>query len=242
MRTALQWMLSLLFNIHMYVAMLVVGIVYLPYAILCPEGAGVAALHYCKYIRASLALICGLKIEYRGTPPLGEVLVAAKHQSFLDVMMIYAAVPRGRFIMKSELRYAPILGWYGLRMGCIPVVRGKRAGAITKMLADVKSGKALPGQLIIYPQGTRVAPGASAPYKVGTALLYQQMQQPCYPVATNIGMFWPKLGVMRKRGTAVVTFLEPIQPGLNNADFMARLEQEIETHSNALMRAAGLKI
>jgi len=242
MRTALQWLLSLLFNIHMYAAMLVFGIVYLPYAILRPEGAGTAALHYCKYIRASLALICGLKIEYRGTPPLGEVLVAAKHQSFLDVMMIYAAVPRGRFIMKSELRYAPILGWYALAMGCIPVVRGKRAGAITKMLADVKSGKALPGQLIIYPQGTRVAPGASAPYKVGTALLYQQMQQPCYPVATNIGMFWPKLGVMRKRGTAVVAFLDPIQAGLNSADFIALLEQEIETHSNALMRAAGLKI
>ncbi len=242
MRTALQWLLSLLFNIQMYVAMLVVGIVYLPYALLRPEGAGVAALHYCKYIRASLALICGLKIEYRGTPPVDQVLVAAKHQSFLDVMMIYAAMPRGRFIMKSELRYAPVLGWYGLRMGCVPVERGKRAGAITKMLADVRAGKALPGQLIIYPQGTRVAPGVSAPYKVGTALLYQQMGTPCYPVATNIGMFWPKLGVMRHRGTAVVDFLEPIPQGLSNADFMARLEGDIETSSNALMRAAGLRI
>ncbi len=242
MRTALQWLLSLLFNIQMYVAMLVVGIVYLPYALLRPEGAGVAALHYCKYVRASLALICGLKIEYRGTPPVDQVLVAAKHQSFLDVMMIYAAMPRGRFIMKSELRYAPVLGWYGLRMGCVPVERGKRAGAITKMLAEVRAGKALPGQLIIYPQGTRVAPGVSLPYKVGTALLYQQMGTACYPVATNIGMFWPKLGVMRKRGTAVVDFLEPIQQGLSNADFMARLERDIETGSNALMRAAGLHI
>jgi 1-acyl-sn-glycerol-3-phosphate acyltransferase len=242
MRTALQWLLSLLFNIQMYLAMLVVGIVYLPYAILRPEGAGVAALHYCKYIRASLAVICGLKIEYRGTPPVGEVLVAAKHQSFLDVMMIYAALPRGRFIMKSELRYAPVLGWYGLRMGCVPVQRGKRAGAITKMLADEKSGKSLPVQLIIYPQGTRVAPGDQRPYKMGTALLYQQMEQPCYPVATNIGMFWPKLAVMRKRGTAVVEFLPPIQPGLNNAEFMELLEQQIETQSNALMRAAGLAV
>lgn len=242
MRTALQWLMSLLFNIHMYLAMLVVGIVYFPYALLRPEGAGVAALHYCKYIRASLAVICGLKIEYRGTPPTGQVLVAAKHQSFLDVMMIYAALPRGRFIMKAELRFAPVLGWYGLRMGCVPVQRGKRAGAITKMLAEVQAGKSLPGQLIIYPQGTRVAPGVVAPYKVGTALLYQQMGTPCYPVATNIGMFWPKLGVMRKRGTAVVEFLHPIQPGLNNADFMARLETDIETRSNALMRAAGLNI
>lgn len=240
MRHALQWLLSLAFNIHMYLAMLVVGIVYLPFALVRPEGAGVAALHYCKYIRASLAVICGLRIEYRGTPPIGEVLVAAKHQSFLDVMMIYAALPRGRFIMKSELRYAPIVGWYALRMGCVPVQRGKRAGAITKMLSEVKAGKALPGQLIIYPQGTRVTPGHTAPYKVGTALLYQQMGQPCHPVATNIGMFWPKLGVMRKRGTAVVEFLDPIQQGLKNADFMAQLELRIETRSNMLMQAAGL--
>lgn len=235
MRHAVQWLLSLIFNIQMYLAMLVFGLVYLPYAIWRPQGAGVAAVQYCKYIRWSLARICGLHIEYRGTPPQGQVLVAAKHQSFLDVMAIYAELPRGRFIMKSELRFAPILGWYALKMGCVPVVRGKRAGAISKMLADVKSGKSLPGQLVIYPQGTRIAPGVSAPYKVGTAALYHQMQTPCHPIATNIGLFWPKLGIMRRRGTAVVEFLDPIQPGLSNADFMARLEHDIESRSNALM-------
>jgi 1-acyl-sn-glycerol-3-phosphate acyltransferase len=237
-----QWLLSLLFNIQMYIALFVVGIVYLPYALLRPEGAGVAAVHYCRWVRWSLAKICGLHIEYRGTPPTGEVLVAAKHQSFLDVMMIYGAMPRGRFIMKSELRFAPVVGWYGLKMGCVPVERGKRAGAISKMLADVKSGKALPGQLIIYPQGTRVAPGEVRPYKVGPALLYSQMGQACHPVAINIGVFWPKFGVMRKRGTAVVQFLDPIQPGLSNSAFMAKLEAEIEGHSNALMREAGFAV
>ena len=234
MRHAVQWLLSLIFNIQMYVAMLVFGLVYLPYAIWRPEGAATAARHYCKYIRWSLACLCGLHIEIRGTPPKGQVLVAAKHQSFLDVMAIYAEMPRGRFIMKSELRFAPILGWYAVRLGCIPVVRGKRAGAINKMLADVKSGRDMPGQLNIYPLGTRIAPGVSAPYKVGTAALYQQMQVPCHPVATNIGLFWPKLGILRRRGTAIVDFLDPIGPGLGNAAFMARLEQDIETRSNAL--------
>ena len=88
--------------------------------------------------------------------------------------------------------------------------RGKRGAAIAKMKADVAAGAAEPGQLIIYPQGTRVAPGETLPYKVGTGLLYEQLGQPCYPVATNVGVFWPKRGILRKPGLAVVEFLPAI--------------------------------
>jgi 1-acyl-sn-glycerol-3-phosphate acyltransferase len=109
------------------------------------------------------------------------------------------------------------------------------------MKADVARGTAEPGQLIIYPQGTRVAPGVTKPYKVGTGLLYDQLGQPCYPVATNVGVFWPKRGILRKPGLAVVEFLPPIAPGLKVQDFMARLETDVETHSNRLMAEAGLK-
>ena len=104
-----------------------------------------------------------------------------------------------------------------------------------------QQGAAEPGQLIIYPQGTRVAPGATQPYKVGTGLLYEQLGQPCYPVATNVGVFWPKRGILRKPGLAVVEFLPPIAPGLPVPEFMARLEAEVETHSNRLMAEAGFK-
>ena len=120
------------------------------------------------------------------------------------------------------------------RIGCVPVDRGKRGAAISKMLSDVKAGAALPGQLIIYPQGTRTAPGEYRPYKKGTGALYHQLGQPCVPVATNIGMFWPKRGVYRKPGVAVVEYLDPIAPGMETADFMAHLEEVIETASNAL--------
>jgi 1-acyl-sn-glycerol-3-phosphate acyltransferase len=109
------------------------------------------------------------------------------------------------------------------------------------MKADVAAGAADPGQLIIYPQGTRVAPGVARPYKVGTGLLYEQLGQPCVPVATNVGVFWPKRGILRKPGLAVVEFLPPIAPGLPVADFMARLEEEVETHSNRLMAEAGFR-
>lgn len=234
MSYAIQWVRSLIFNGLMYLAMPIVGLIYLPWAIASPNGATAACHKYCDVVMWLARVLIGLRIEYRGTPPTDEVMIAAKHQSFLDVMAIYNAVPRGKFVMKSILKYAPVIGWFGLRIGCVPVDRGKRGAAIIKMLADVKAGAALPGQLIIYPQGTRVAPGERKPYKKGTGALYQELGQPCVPVATNIGMFWPKRGVHRRPGTAVVEFLDPIAPGLDTGEFMARIEKEIESRSNAL--------
>ena len=98
------------------------------------------------------------------------------------------------------------------------------------------------GFSIIYPQGTRVAPGAHLPYKVGTGLLYAQLGQPCTPVATNVGLFWPKRGILRKPGVAVVEFLPPIAPGLRVQPFMDQLEEAIETNSNRLMAEAGFRV
>jgi 1-acyl-sn-glycerol-3-phosphate acyltransferase len=190
----------------------------------------------------SLRLLCGLRCEVRGTPPTTEAVVAAKHQSFLDIILIASAVPHPKFIMKRELIYTPFLGQYALRIGCVPVNRGKRGAAVAKMKADVVAGAAEPGQLVIYPQGTRVAPGDKKPYKVGTGLLYTELAQPCHPVAANVGVFWPKHGILRKPGLAVVEFLPPIAPGVPIHDFMKQLESDIESHSNRLMAEAGFKV
>lgn len=183
-------------------------------------------------------MLLGLKTEIRGTPPTGEVLIAAKHQSFFDVFLIYSAVPWGKFIMKALLAYAPVFGQFTQRLGCIPVHRGRRGAAIKKMLEDVRSGDAQPGQLIIYPQGTRVAPGEHKPYKAGTAALYGELGQLCVPVATNVGVFWPKRGILRNPGLAVVEFLDPIEPGMEPKAFMDHLEKVIETRTEALVEEA----
>ncbi len=121
----------------------------------------------------------------------------------------------------------------------MPVDRGKRGTAIKQMVADVKAGSAQPGQLIIFPQGTRVAAGATLPYKIGTGVLYKETGQTVVPAATNVGVFWKRHGIMRHPGTAVVEFLPAIEPGLEMDAFMATLEERIESRSNALMREAG---
>jgi 1-acyl-sn-glycerol-3-phosphate acyltransferase len=219
--------------------MAVVAIAYLPYALITRDGAFAACHAYCAWVRFSLRILCGLKTEIRGPVPTGEVIVAPKHQSFLDIILIFGSLPRAKFVMKNELRYAPFLGWYALRIGCVPVKRGKRGAAIHKMMSDVKSGLQIPGQLIIYPQGTRVAPGVKKPYKVGTAVIYSQLGQPCVPVGTNVGLFWPKRGILRHPGLAVIEYLPAIAPGLSNAQFMEEVERAVETSSDALQREAG---
>lgn len=236
---AIRWVLSLIFIVQMYLAMAVIAIAFAPFA-LFSRNAAVKACHvFCQWTIFSLRLLCGLRCEVRGTPPTEEVMIGAKHQSFLDIIVIYNAVPRGKFIMKRELLWAPFLGQYAWRIGCVPVDRGKRGAAIAKMKADVMSGTAFPGQLIIYPQGTRVAPGVKKAYKMGTGLLYEQLGQPCVPVGTNVGVFWPKRSILRKPGLAVVEFLPVIAPGMPVPAFMAELETVVEASSNRLMAEAG---
>jgi len=234
----MQLLRSLIFNASIYVAMLVLAIVYFIPALLSRDYAFRACHAWCAYVLWAARWLVGLRTEVRGTPPDGEVMIAAKHQSFLDIIMIFHAVPRGKFIMKRELMYAPFLGQYALRIGCVPVNRGKRGAAVEKSKRDVEKGRQEPGQLIIYPQGTRVAPGDKRPYKVGSGVLYDQLGQVCVPVAANVGYFWPKRGFLRKPGLAVVEFLDPIPPGLAVKEFMAVLEDRVETRSDQLLEEA----
>ncbi|WP_104019562.1 lysophospholipid acyltransferase family protein [Roseovarius nitratireducens] len=239
MTHALQWLRSLVFVVQMYLAMAVLGIVFLPWALVSPRGARIACKAFCRWVRFTAAWMVGLRTEVRGTPPRGEVLIASKHQSFLDIILIFGSIPAGKFIMKRELMWAPVIGQYALRIGCVPVDRGKRSQAIGKMVEDVARGRQEPGQLIIYAQGTRVAPGVKKPYKIGAGVLYEELGQTCVPAATNVGVFWPRKGILRKPGLAVVEFLPEIAPGLPRGTFMRRLESEVEEASDKLMREAG---
>ena len=149
MRDALQWLRSLIFLICAYAMMGVLGILFFPWALVSRRGARIACQAWCRWVRWSAGWMVGLRTEVRGTPPTDEVMIAAKHQSFLDIILIFGAVPAGKFIMKRELMWTPVIGQYALRIGCVPVERGKRGQAIAKMLRDVAKGEADPGQLII---------------------------------------------------------------------------------------------
>ena len=237
--TPWQWFKSLLYVLQVYAMMAIMAVYFVPLAVFSRDWAYRGVRTWCRYARWSAEKMVGLRTEVRGEVPTDEVLIASKHQSFLDIIILVSVLPRPKFIMKKELIWAPILGWFALRMGCVPVERGKRAQAIQQMMEGVKAGRQDPGQLVIYPQGTRVPPGEYRPYKIGTALLYEQLGQPCVPAATNVGLFWPKSGIWRRPGTAVLEFLPRISPGKPREAFLGELETVIETRSNELMREAG---
>lgn len=228
---------SLLFDCWLYGSMAVMGLVLAPVAIASRDGAYWSVKLFCRQALWMLRALCGVTIEVRGEPPQGRALIAAKHQSFLDILIMLDVTPRATFVMKRSLVFAPVLGLYALRLGMTPIDRARGAQAIKSMRRSLDQGGA-ERQVVIYPQGTRLPPGAVAPYRRGVALLYGREPGGCLPVATNTGLFWGRRSIRKNPGLAVLSFLEPIPPGLGRGAFMETLESRIESASDALLEEA----
>ncbi len=239
---ALKWLRSLFFIIQMYAVMTIMALVITPFAVFRLSAAYWGIRQFSRYVRWSAELLVGLKSEVRGEVPTGETLICAKHQSFFDILIICSVVSKPRFVMKKQILLLPIVGYYARRIGCIPIDRGKGSIAVRQMLDGVSDQLAEPGPLIIYPQGTRVAPGDHKRYRIGSAILYELFESSCIPAATNVGVFWPKAAIMRKSGLAVVEFLDPIAKGYSQQEFMQKLEHVVERNSNRLMDDARIAV
>ncbi|MFI0396614.1 lysophospholipid acyltransferase family protein [Paracoccus jiaweipingae] len=239
---ALTYLRAVSYYLHVAVATVVLGILGTPRALFGGRaGANRTATIWIDYMLRAARWHFGVSVEYRGTPPTDDCIVAAKHQSFLDILAIAHACPRRAFIMKKQIMYVPIMGWFAKKVGSVPIDRSRGSSAKTAIVTAVR--KVMPrglGQLIIYPEGTRTRPGQHRPYKPGAAILYQETGLPCVPVATNAGMFWPKEGLLIRPGIAVIEFLDPVPPGQEPATLMALLEKRVEGASDALMDRAGL--
>ncbi len=162
-----------------------------------------------------LRTIVGIKMDVRGTEklPQGACLVASKHQSAWETFALIPIFRDPTLLMKRELFWIPFHGWFSHKFEMIPVDRDKGPTALRAMLREAKKRVADGREIIIFPEGTRKAPGAPPDYKTGIALLYDALNVPCVPVALNSGLFWPRRSVMRKPGTIVVEILDSIPPG-----------------------------
>lgn len=242
--TAWQYVQNVLFYLHVALATVVIGLAGLPALRRGRAGANKVATRWIAYMVWAARLHLGLTCEIRGTPPTGDCIIAAKHQSFWDILIIAHAVPRRAFIMKREVMRVPVMGWYAWKVGCIPIDRSKgrdAMAAISNQINTRMSGDGL-GQLIIYPEGTRTLPGQRRSYKQGVATIRLGTGLPVVPVAVNTGMFWPCSGWGIRPGRAVIEFLPQIPPDVPAAGFLPRLQAEIETGSDRLMAEAGLPI
>jgi 1-acyl-sn-glycerol-3-phosphate acyltransferase len=128
------------------------------------------------------------------------------------------------FIYKRELIWIPVFGWYLWKSDMVPVDRRARGGAIASMIESARRELGRGRQIIIFPEGTRTAPGAPPAYKSGLANLYAATDVPCLPIALNSGVFWPRRKFLRYPGTIVLEALDPIPPGLDKEAFAARVQ------------------
>ena len=232
---------SLLFMIAFYSWSVVMAFAMVP-TLIAPRRWMIACFRFWgRGIYVLLAVICGIRVEIRGKHliPHSAALVAPKHQCMFDVFSQFVWLPDSCWVMKKELMCIPFFGWYSRKTQMIAIDREGGATTLKKMVKDALERFADNRQLVIFPEGHRGEPGVAGDYKPGVAALYRELGVPCVPVATNSGVHWPAHGFLRKPGTIVFEFLEPIPPGLKRATFMDTLKTRIETASNALL-AEGL--
>jgi len=187
-----------------------------------------------------LRVVCGTRFEVRGHGKLpdGAFLAAGKHQSAFDIFALLPLFADPAMVMKRELMWIPLFGWYAMKFRMIGVDRGAGAPALRRMVAEAKRAVAEGRQVVIFPEGTRTAPGAPPAHKPGAAALYSALGVPCVPFALNSGVFWPRRKLMRLPGTIVVEFLDPLPPGMRRRAFEAALERAIEPATARLVAEA----
>lgn len=230
---------SLAFNFVFYVSLIVQMIIWTPYYFLSSRARAWFVPKF--WARTSLwlqARIAGTKSEIAGQEnlPEGSFILAPKHQSFWDAIAFFPFLNDPLYILKRELTWIPFFGWYIIKMRMIPVDRGSRSRALKAVLAATRQELARnPRQLIIYPEGTRRAPGDEPNYKYGIVELYAQLGVPVVPVAHVAGLYWPRRKFLRYPGTIKARFLPPIPAGLDKEEFMRRLIGETEAACDQLL-------
>jgi len=232
---------SLAFNLIFYVwtTICCVGIVW---TLFIPRKAMIWVV--CQYLRSVHLierLVLGLDYVVVGREhiPDGSYILAAKHQSTWETMKLHLLVYDPAVILKRELMFIPLWGWYAAKAQMIPVHRGGRSKAIASIIAGAKRIMTQGRPIAIFPQGTRTAAGTFRPYRVGVAALYEELDLPVVPMALNSGVFWPRRKFIKRPGTISVEFLPPIPPGLDRDEFLKRLEDELEAATERLVTAVG---
>jgi len=188
-----------------------------------------------------LRVVAGIEVEYRGLDriPPGALIVASKHQSVWETFTLVTLLADPAYIFKRELMWIPVFGWYIWKSDMIPVDRAARGGAMAGMIERSRVELARGRQIVIFPEGTRTAPGAPPSYKSGLANLYVAADVPCLPVALNSGVFWPRRKFLRYPGTIVLEVLDPMPPGLDRETFATRVQDAIESATARLTAEAG---
>ncbi|PJI39726.1 MAG: 1-acyl-sn-glycerol-3-phosphate acyltransferase [Rhizobium sp.] len=229
---------SILFNTLFYANLVLQMVLLSPYYFLASRKKAFAIpKNWARSNHWLMEKVVGTTFTVEGLEniPEGGYILAPKHQSLWDTYALLPWLDDPVYILKRELMWIPIFGWYVARQKMIPVDRGARGKVMVKVMERAKQEMAAGRQLIIYPEGTRRPAGAEPAYKYGIARIYRDLDVPVVPVAMHPGLFWPRRKFLRFPGHFKVRILPPIEPGLDPDVFYQTLVEKLEKASDELL-------
>ncbi len=233
---------SLLFNMLFFCWTVVISALVIPCTLAARDHkiSGAFGRAWTRVNFALLRMLCRVDHRIRGLENLPDTpcILASKHQSAWDTMVFAILLDNPSYVLKRELLRIPIFGWAIAKGGMVPVDRAGGAKALKRMVAMARRCLSEGRPIVIFPQGTRVAPGSHPHYLPGVAALYQALGVPVVPVGLNSGLFWGRRSFLKKPGRILLEMSPPIPPGLPRREFMRRLEDQIEGTSNRLVAEA----
>ena len=231
---------SLAFNLLLYLVTAIQAIAGLPVLLTSRRSAYRFGRAWADAILRLCAAVAGLGYEVRGREhlPRGPAIIAMKHQSAWDTFAVAVIFDDPAIVLKRELLWIPFYGWYLRKAGMIAIDRKAGAQALRRLVAAAERAVAQGRPLVIFPEGTRTAPGTHRPYQPGVAALYRQLDLPLGPVAVNSGVFWGRRRFLKRPGRIIVEILPPIPPGGERREVMAELARRIEGASERLVAEA----
>ena len=222
---------SFFFNIFLYFGIASACVIVLPLLAMRDKYMICAAKILSDYIVFLVKVFLSVTIEFRGLENLSKhekYFIASAHQSMFETFALQTVLPGPIFILKKELMRIPLFGWCLKKIGAIDIVRDtatkENLSFFDKILDRTNKSKR---PLLIFPQGTRVPYKERPPFKKGVGRIYNTIKLPCIPVALNSGKVWPKNKFNKYPGKIIISFLNPINSGLEKEKFINKLETDI---------------
>ena len=227
----MQLIKSLVFNIFLYVGIIIVFVLATPTLILPAKFTLYCGKFLAYYIILILRLFLNTKVIFHGLENLKKVdkfFVASAHQSMFETFAFQAPLDYPIFILKKELLKIPLFGWYLRKISSIEIIRETTTKNNLNFFDKIKQTVFENNRpLLIFPQGTRVESKEIVPFKKGVGRIYDALGLHCVPVALNSGKIWPKNSFLKYQGDIHVTFFFLFEPGIEKSDFIKILEEKI---------------
>lgn len=227
---------GVLFATAFYGLTLILAVAYIPLMLLPDRWFRPFGVFWLRAMLWTARWIGGITWSIDGIEHLPDrpFLVISKHQSAWETLALTEFFDMPAFVLKQELMKIPLFGVYLRKTGHVAVDRAGGMAALKQMTVDAKAYADEGRVIVIFPEGTRTAPGQSRKYHAGAAALYSELGLPCVPAALNSGLAWPKKLSACKPGHINLQFLQPFPPGLDRRSFLKQASERIEEATRKL--------